>query len=69
MQNQFSLKFIYKVKTITDIHVIAKHFNSYFTEIGPNHVNKIEKSFKHFEGYIEKCNSIQPERPLSINKH
>ena len=56
------------MKTITDVHPIAKHFNSCFTEIGPNPANKIEKYSINFEGYIEKCNSIQPEHPASINE-
>ena len=59
---------IHKTKTITDVHLIAKHFNSYFTEIGPNLANKIEKSSINYEGYTKKCNSIQPEHPLSINE-
>ena len=54
-------------KTITDVHLIANHLNSYFTETGPNLVNKIEKSI-NFEGYIKRCNSIQPQHPLSINE-
>ena len=36
-------KIIHKTKTITDVHLFAKDFNSYFTEIGPNLANKIEK--------------------------
>ena len=56
------------MKTIADIHLMAKHFNYYFTEIGPNLANKIEKSSMNFEGYIKKCNSIQPEHALSINE-
>ena len=60
-QSSFPKKIIHKTKTITDVHLIANHFNSYFTEIGPNLANKIEKSSINFEGYIKKCNSIQPE--------
>ena len=60
-QSSFLKAIIYKTKTITDVHLIANHFNSYFTEIGPNLANKIEKSSINFEGYIKKCNSIQPE--------
>ena len=67
-QSRFPKKIIHKTKTITDVHLIANHFNSYFTEIGPNLANKIEKSSINFEGYIKKCNSIQPEHPLSINE-
>ena len=58
---------MHKTKTITDVHLIAKHFNSYFTKIA-NLANKIEKSSMNFEGYIKKCNSIQPEHPLNNNE-
>ena len=58
---------IHKTKTITDVHLIAKHFNYHFTEIGPNFANKIEKPSMNFEGYIKKYNSIRPEHPFSIN--
>ena len=58
---------IHETKTITDVHLIAKHFNSYFTDIGPKLANKIEKSYMNFEGYIKKCSNIQPDYPLSIN--
>ena len=50
------------------MHLFAKDFISYFTEIGPNLANKIEKSSMNFEGYIKKFNSIQPEHALSINE-
>ena len=66
-QSSFPKKIMYKMKTITDVHLFAKHFKPYFTEIGPNLANKIGKSM-NFEGYIKKCSSIQPEHPLSINK-
>ena len=32
---KISKKVIHKKKTITDAHLIAKHFNSYFTETDP----------------------------------
>ena len=67
-QSSFLNKSIHKTKTIADVHLIAKHFNSYFTEIGPNLANKIEKSSKNFKGYIKKCNNIQSEHQLSINE-
>ena len=44
MQSRFPDKIIYNTKAITDVHLIVKHFNSYFTEIGQNLANKIEKS-------------------------
>ena len=67
-QSSFPKKIIHKTKTIADVHLIAKHFNSYFTEIGPNLAYKIEKSSMNFEGYIKKCSSIQSEHPLSVNE-
>ena len=67
-QSSFPKKIIHKTKTIADVNLIATHFNSYFTEIGPNLANKIKKSSINFEGYIKKCNSIQTEHPLSINE-
>ena len=66
--SSFPKAIIHKTKTITDVHLIAKHFNSYFAEIGPNLANKIDKSYMKFEDYIKKCNSIQPEHPLSMNE-
>ena len=68
IQSSFPKKIIHKTKSITDAHLIVKHFNSYFTEFGQNLANKIEKSSMNFEGYVKKWNSIQPEYPLSINK-
>ena len=56
------------MKTVTYVHLIAKHFHSYFTEIGPNPANKIEKSSINLESYIKKCSSIQPEHPININQ-
>ena len=65
--SSFPKKIMYKMKTITDVHLFAKHFKPYFTEIGPNLANKIGKAM-NFEGHTKKCSSIQPEHPLSINK-
>ena len=67
-QSSFPKKIIYKTKTIPDVHLIPKNFNSCFTKIGPNLANKIEKSSKNFEGYIKKSSSIQSEHPISINE-
>ena len=67
-QLSFPKKLIHKTKTITDVQLIAKHFNSYFTEIGPNLENNIKKSSLNCESYTRKYNSIQPEHPLSIKK-
>ena len=55
------------METITDLYLIVKHFNSYYTKIGPNLENKIEKSSINFEGNYKKCSSVQSGHRLSIN--
>ena len=48
--NQYKLptKVAVDEKKITSIDSIAKNFNIYFIEIGPNLANKIDPSRKHF---------------------
>ena len=48
----FPQKIIANNKTVRDTDVIAKHFNTYFTEIGPNLYKKKETSAKTFEAYL-----------------
>ena len=55
-------------KIVTDTDVIAKHFNTYFTEIGPNLSKTIETPAKIFEACLRKQNIIQSENPLTINE-
>ena len=55
------------MKTITDVDLIAKHFNSYFTEIRPNLSNKIENSSINLKAILKNA-SIRPEHPLTVNK-
>lgn len=57
----------YKISHGQDGHFIAQNFISCYTEIGPNLVNKTEKSLS-FEIYIIKYNIMQAEGPLSVNK-
>ena len=64
----FPQKIITNNKIVTDTDVIAKHYNTYFTEIGPNLSKKIETPAKTFEAYLRKQNIIQPENPLTINE-
>ena len=55
-KNLFPQKIITNNKIVTDTDVIAKHFNTYFTEIGPNFSKKLkylQKRLKHtFENRI-----------------
>ena len=49
-KNFFPQKIITNNKIVTDTDVIAKHFNTYFTEIGPNLSKKLkdlQKRLKH----------------------
>ena len=48
--------------------LIAKHFNTYFAQIVTNLAKTIEASSIKFENLLEKCDSIQPESPLSVNE-
>ena len=52
----FPRKIITNNKIVPDTDVIAKHFNTYFTVIGPNLSNKIERPAKTFEVYLRKQN-------------
>ena len=63
----FPRKIITNNKIVTDTDVIGKHFNTYFTVIGPNLSKKTERPAKTFEAYLRKQNIIQPENPLTIN--
>ena len=67
-QNNFPKKIIHESKTITDSHIIAQKFNSFYTNIGPNLAKKIENSSISFESYIKKCKHKQPEQTLSVNE-
>ena len=61
-------KIVTENKVVTDTEVIAKHFNTFFTEIGPRLAKKIGTPAKTFETYLQKWNTIQPENPLTINE-
>ena len=43
-QHRFPTKIVVDKESITNIHSIAKNFNKFFTEIGPNLANKINPS-------------------------
>ena len=47
---------------------ILKHFNTYFAQIGTNLAKAIEAYCIKFESFLKKCDSIQPESPLSVNE-
>ena len=55
-------------KVVTDTEVIAKHFNTFFTEIGSRLAKKLETPAKTFETYLQKWNTLQPENPLTRNE-
>ena len=55
-------------KVVADTEVIAKDFNTFFTEIGPRLATKIDTPAKTFETCLQKCKTIKPENPLTINE-
>ena len=46
----FPQKIVTNNKTVTDTDVIAKHFNTYFTEIRPN----LSKNLKHLQKLLKR---------------
>ena len=63
----FAQKIITENKVAIDTEVIAKTFNTFFTETEPRLAKKIETLPKAFETYLQKCKTIQPENPLTMN--
>ena len=64
----FPRKVVTENKVVTNTEIIAKHFNTFFTEIGHTLAKKIKTPPKTFETYLQKWNSLQPESPLTINE-
>ena len=64
----FPRKIITENKVVTDTEVIAKHINTFFTEIGPRLAKKIGTPAKTFQTYLQKCKTIQTENLLTINE-
>ena len=54
--------------TITTAKDKAKHFNNFFTNIGPNLAKNIPTAAKPFQSYISQVNTTMSEYPLSINE-
>ena len=47
---------------------IAENFNKFFAEIGPKLGKEIETRRIKFDDYLEQCDTIQPDNPVSINE-
>ena len=43
-------------------------FNNFFTKTGPKLTNEIETFTIKFDDYLEQCNAILPDNPVSINE-
>ena len=48
-----------RLKKYSDEDIIAKQFNTYFTEIGPTLAKAIQASSLNFANFMENCNSTQ----------
>ena len=47
---------------------IAENFNKFFAEIGPKLGKEIETHRIKYDDYLEQCDTIQPDNPVSINE-
>ena len=64
----FPKKLVIDKENIIHEGLLAKHFNTYFAQIGTNLAKAIETYCIKFESFLKKCDSIQPESPLSVNE-
>ena len=55
-------------KNIANINSIAKNVNNFFTEIGPNLANKVDRQRKHFHEYLKNYQTCQPQNFISVNE-
>ena len=56
-------------KVVTYTEVIAKHFNTFFTEIGPRLAKKkLKLQQKCLELNLQKCKTMQTENLFTINE-
>ena len=53
---------------MTDDTQTAESFNKFFTEIGPKLARETETFSMKFDDYLEQCNTIMPDNPVSINE-
>ena len=57
-------------KTISDDHIIANHFNSFFTSIAGKLLKKIPKAKKTFDSFLTKSNAktffLSPTTPEEV---
>ena len=53
-------------KSITETESIAKNFNEYFTQIGPNLAKDIGSSTKRFNKYIKKHGNTHLEEVIFV---
>ena len=67
-KKNFPRKIIKENNVVTDTEVTAKHFNTFFTEIGLKLAKAIETPAKTFETYLQKYKIRQPENPLTITE-
>ena len=64
----FPKKLVIDKENIIHEGLIAKHFNTYFAQIGTNLAKAIETYCIKFESFLKKCDSIQPGSPFSVNE-
>ena len=65
---KFSINIKLDGKNITDEDLIAKQFNTCFTEIESKLARTVQSSLINFASFIENCNSARAESTLTANE-
>ena len=64
----FPKKLVINNKDITNVDLIAEHFNKYFSDIGPKFAKDIEVCSIDFRSYIKEHKSVQSECDLTVDE-
>ena len=66
--NIFPKNVVKSKKHVTNADLLTENFNKYYSEIVPKLAANIEESLIDFKSYIQKYDSVQSERDLTVNK-
>ena len=66
--NFFPKKVLKSKKHVTNVDLLAENFNKDYSEIVPKLAANIEESLIDFKSYIQKYESVQSERDLTVNR-
>lgn len=66
--NFFPKKVLKSKKHVTNVDLLVENFNKDYSEIVPKLAANIEESLIDFKSYIQKYDSVQSERDLTVNR-